>query len=70
MNNNNKSEVAALLLEIDERRRAAEAGLSDYAAVSSHAAISKQMEAYAGPVLQLFRKGYPEEAARLWESQW
>jgi len=64
----NQSEVARLLVDIDEQRRAAQAGIEGYAIVASHEAIIARMEMAAKPVLALFKQGRVEDGIKLWEN--
>jgi hypothetical protein len=68
MSEQNKSEVACLLQEIDERNRAARRGISDYQTGATHEAILKKMEQGAVPVFALFDQGRFEEGVLLWDS--
>jgi hypothetical protein len=63
----NRSEVARLLVDIDERNRAAQRGLSGPSVVASHESIIARIEQNAPPILQLFKQGRYDDAVSLWE---
>lgn len=66
MGRTNQSEMAQLLVQIDEQNRAARCGLSDFAIRAPHEVITARMEQGADLTLQLFKQGREADAIALW----
>ncbi len=65
----NKSEVAQLMLQIDLEYQAAQRGLYGFAVMASHELITARMELGAERILRLITEGKHDEAVALMNTE-